>query len=147
MIQNIAATFSSKVLNLLHFLQFFALSGFPCPSLMNPSDHFLRTINKDFDKVSTSHDLKRHLHNPASFSLILIQHLKSCSLHTHFPTHVHSVHQDIEEGLDGEKMTTAQAIDTLVNSYKSSAYMEKVTRQIAEIREIVSHTLHTALHS
>ncbi|RCV12085.1 hypothetical protein SETIT_2G240500v2 [Setaria italica] len=73
--------------------QFFALSGFPCPSLMNPSDHFLRTINKDFDK-------------------------------------------DIEEGLDGEKMTTAQAIDTLVNSYKSSAYMEKVTRQIAEIREI-----------
>ncbi|KAF8694740.1 hypothetical protein HU200_037826 [Digitaria exilis] len=73
--------------------QFFALSGFPCPSLMNPSDHFLRTINKDFDK-------------------------------------------DIEEGMDGEKMTTAQAIDTLVNSYKSSAYMEKVTRQIADIREI-----------
>ncbi|CAN6211009.1 unnamed protein product [Urochloa humidicola] len=73
--------------------QFFALSGFPCPSLMNPSDHFLRTINKDFDK-------------------------------------------DIEEGMNGEKMTTAQAIDTLVNSYKSSAYMEKVTREIADIREI-----------
>ncbi|RLM84561.1 ABC transporter G family member 11 [Panicum miliaceum] len=73
--------------------QFFALSGFPCPSLMNPSDHFLRTINKDFDK-------------------------------------------DIEEGMNGEKITTAQAIDTLVNSYKSSAYMEKVTRQIADIREI-----------
>ncbi|CAL5063918.1 unnamed protein product [Urochloa decumbens] len=73
--------------------QFFALSGFPCPSLMNPSDHFLRTINKDFDK-------------------------------------------DIEEGINGEKMTTAEAIDTLVNSYKSSVYMEKVTRQIADIREI-----------
>ncbi|CAD6218859.1 unnamed protein product [Miscanthus lutarioriparius] len=73
--------------------QFFALSGFPCPSLMNPSDHFLRTINKDFDK-------------------------------------------DIEEGLNGEiKMTTAEAIDTLVSSYKASAYMEKVTRQIADIRE------------
>ncbi|GJM95834.1 hypothetical protein PR202_ga12612 [Eleusine coracana subsp. coracana] len=50
--------------------QFFALSGFPCPSLMNPSDHFLRTINKDFDN-------------------------------------------DIEEGLGGEKTTTAQAIDVL----------------------------------
>ncbi|XP_062193257.1 ABC transporter G family member 1-like [Phragmites australis] len=72
--------------------QFFALSGFPCPSLMNPSDHFLRTINKDFDK-------------------------------------------DIEEGLNGVKMTTAQAIDVLVSSYKSSVHMEKVTRQIADIRE------------
>ncbi|KAL6844668.1 hypothetical protein ACP4OV_025327 [Aristida adscensionis] len=75
-----------------HTAQFFALSGFPCPSLMNPSDHFLRTINKDFDK-------------------------------------------DIEEGLNEEKMTTAQAIDTLVSSYKSSAHLEKVMRQIADIRE------------
>ncbi|KAL5201023.1 hypothetical protein ABZP36_035377 [Zizania latifolia] len=71
--------------------QFFALSGFPCPTLMNPSDHFLRTINKDFDK-------------------------------------------DIEEGIDGKSMTTAQAIDTLVSSYKSSAHLEKVTRQIQDIR-------------
>ncbi|KAJ4724608.1 ABC transporter G family member 11-like [Melia azedarach] len=30
--------------------QFFASSGFPCPSLRNPSDHYLRTINKDFDE-------------------------------------------------------------------------------------------------
>ncbi|XWS33351.1 hypothetical protein CRYUN_Cryun22dG0074300 [Craigia yunnanensis] len=29
--------------------QFFASNGFPCPSLRNPSDHYLRTINKDFD--------------------------------------------------------------------------------------------------
>jgi len=56
--------------------------------------------------------------------------------------HLHT--QDIEEGMNGEKMTTAQAIDTLVNSYKSSAYMDKVTRQIAEIREVVSHTSHSA---
>uniref|UniRef100_A0ACD5XSW6 Uncharacterized protein n=1 Tax=Avena sativa TaxID=4498 RepID=A0ACD5XSW6_AVESA len=71
--------------------QFFALSGFPCPSLMNPSDYFLRTINKDFDN-------------------------------------------DIEEGLGGKKTTTAQAIDALANAYKSSVHMEKVTRQIADIR-------------
>ncbi|KAI3675839.1 hypothetical protein L1987_85435 [Smallanthus sonchifolius] len=30
--------------------QFFTLNGFPCPNFQNPSDHFLRTINKDFDE-------------------------------------------------------------------------------------------------
>ncbi|XP_058184900.1 ABC transporter G family member 1-like [Rhododendron vialii] len=28
--------------------EFFGLNGFPCPPLRNPSDHYLRTINKDF---------------------------------------------------------------------------------------------------
>ncbi|XP_059313769.1 ABC transporter G family member 1 [Lycium ferocissimum] len=31
-------------------IEFFALSGYPCPTLQNPSDHFLRTINSDFDQ-------------------------------------------------------------------------------------------------
>ncbi|MED6141921.1 ATP-binding cassette sub- G member 1, partial [Stylosanthes scabra] len=30
--------------------QFFASSGFPCPTLHNPSDHYLRIINKDFEQ-------------------------------------------------------------------------------------------------
>ncbi|KAH9664541.1 hypothetical protein KPL70_020041 [Citrus sinensis] len=30
--------------------QLFASNGFPCPSLRNPSDHYLRTINKDFEE-------------------------------------------------------------------------------------------------
>ncbi|KAK3136485.1 hypothetical protein QOZ80_5BG0436190 [Eleusine coracana subsp. coracana] len=30
--------------------QLFTLNGFPCPPLRSPSDHFLRTINKDFDE-------------------------------------------------------------------------------------------------
>ncbi|XP_042494081.1 ABC transporter G family member 1-like [Macadamia integrifolia] len=30
--------------------EFFALNGFPCPTQRNPSDHYLKTINKDFDE-------------------------------------------------------------------------------------------------
>uniref|UniRef100_A0A3Q7FB92 ABC transporter domain-containing protein n=1 Tax=Solanum lycopersicum TaxID=4081 RepID=A0A3Q7FB92_SOLLC len=31
-------------------IEFFTRNGFPCPYLQNPSDHFLKTINKDFDE-------------------------------------------------------------------------------------------------
>ncbi|XP_061369448.1 ABC transporter G family member 11-like [Gastrolobium bilobum] len=34
--------------------EFFAQAGFPCPALRNPSDHFLRCINRDFDKVKAT---------------------------------------------------------------------------------------------
>nr|GLL43345.1 ABC transporter G family member 15-like [Ipomoea trifida] len=33
-------------------VEFFADSGFPCPSRRSPSDHFLRCINSDFDNVT-----------------------------------------------------------------------------------------------
>ncbi|XP_058096886.1 ABC transporter G family member 1-like [Magnolia sinica] len=71
--------------------EFFALNGFPCPSLRNPSDHFLRTINKDFDK-------------------------------------------DIEQG-PGTK-STAEAIDILVKSYKSSPTSKQVSQRVAQICKI-----------
>jgi hypothetical protein len=45
-------------------MQFFASKGFPCPTLRNPSDHYLRTINKDFDAVSTYIYLSRYLNYP-----------------------------------------------------------------------------------
>ncbi|KAL9261322.1 ABC transporter G family member 15-like protein [Drosera capensis] len=35
-------------------LEFFAQAGFPCPSRRNPSDHFLRCVNSDFDKVTAT---------------------------------------------------------------------------------------------
>ncbi|CAI0392507.1 unnamed protein product [Linum tenue] len=34
--------------------EFFAQAGFPCPALRNPSDHFLRCVNADFDKVKAT---------------------------------------------------------------------------------------------
>ncbi|KAL4592178.1 hypothetical protein LXL04_005164 [Taraxacum kok-saghyz] len=35
-------------------IEFFADSGFPCPIKRNPSDHFLRCINSDFDVVAAT---------------------------------------------------------------------------------------------
>ncbi|KDP22115.1 hypothetical protein JCGZ_25946 [Jatropha curcas] len=35
-------------------VEFFAEAGFPCPSRRNPSDHFLRCINSDFDTVTAT---------------------------------------------------------------------------------------------
>lgn len=35
-------------------IQFFAEAGVPCPSRRNPSDHFLRCINSDFDVVAAT---------------------------------------------------------------------------------------------
>ncbi|XP_057955499.1 ABC transporter G family member 12-like isoform X2 [Malania oleifera] len=35
-------------------VQFFTKAGFPCPSRRNPSDHFLRCVNSDFDVVTNT---------------------------------------------------------------------------------------------
>ncbi|BAT91171.1 hypothetical protein VIGAN_06248400 [Vigna angularis var. angularis] len=44
---------AQKATQLYFRMQFFAKAGFPCPSRRNPSDHFLRCINSDFDAVTT----------------------------------------------------------------------------------------------
>ncbi|KAK7819879.1 abc transporter g family member 11 [Quercus suber] len=69
--------------------EFFTLSGFPCPTQQNPSDHFLKTINKDFQ-------------------------------------------QDVEQGLAGA-MSTEEAIEILLSSYKLSERYKQVRKQVAEI--------------
>ncbi|XP_074305197.1 ABC transporter G family member 1-like [Silene latifolia] len=35
----------------------FALNGYPCPTMQNPSDHYLRTINKDFEDVEQGDEM------------------------------------------------------------------------------------------
>lgn len=40
------------VVNISRFLmKHFANAGFPCPIMQSPSDHFLRAINTDFDRI------------------------------------------------------------------------------------------------
>lgn len=41
-----------QVTNLtISLMQHFSNAGFPCPIMQSPSDHFLRAINTDFDRI------------------------------------------------------------------------------------------------
>lgn len=100
-------------------LQFFSSNGFPCPALRNPSDHYLRTINADFDTVNTSHDKPFLLRDDALY-----------------PSKTHYLfHQDVEQGHGG---STEEAISVLVKSYKSSEISQRVCLRAASIRDQVN---------
>ncbi|KAL1541906.1 ABC transporter G member 11 [Salvia divinorum] len=85
--------------------EFFAQAGFPCPALRNPSDHFLRCINSDFDKVKAT--------------------LKG-SMKMRFETNDDPV----------DRVTTAEAIRTLVLSYQKSQYYYSAREKIEEMSKI-----------
>ncbi|XP_063945340.1 ABC transporter G family member 11 [Daucus carota subsp. sativus] len=85
--------------------EFFAQAGFPCPALRNPSDHFLRCINSDFDKVKAS--------------------LKG-SMKLRF------------EGTDDplDKTTTAEAIRTLTEFYRTSQFSYLAREKVEEMSKL-----------
>lgn len=90
--------------------EFFALAGFPCPSLRNPSDHFLRCINSDFDKVKAT--------------------LKG-SMKLRF--------ERADDPL--ERITTSEAIRSLISFYTSSQYSYDAKARVEEISKVVSSAL------
>ncbi|KAJ0048485.1 hypothetical protein Pint_16565 [Pistacia integerrima] len=79
--------------------------GFPCPALRNPSDHFLRCINSDFDKVKAT--LKGSM--KLRFEL------------TDDPL---------------EKITTAEAIRSLIDYYRTSQYSYAANEKVDEISKV-----------
>ncbi|XP_074583387.1 ABC transporter G family member 15-like isoform X2 [Curcuma longa] len=87
--------------------QFFADVGFPCPRRRNPSDHFLRCINSDFDRVNAT--------------------IRG-SMRLHEETESHS------DPLS--TLATARIKVILIDEYRSSEYARRTQRQIQEIRKI-----------
>ncbi|KAL2461816.1 ABC transporter G family member 11 [Abeliophyllum distichum] len=85
--------------------EFFANAGFPCPPLRNPSDHFLRCINSDFDKVKAT--------------------LKG-SMKLRFESN--------DDPLD--KVTTSEAMRTLIDSFRSSQYSYSAKEKIEEMSKV-----------
>ncbi|GMH00027.1 hypothetical protein Nepgr_001866 [Nepenthes gracilis] len=87
-------------------VEFFAEAGYPCPSRRNPSDHFLRCINSDFDKINATF--------MGSYGKHEIQTLSDPLM----------------------RVQTAKIKATLVEKYRWSEYAIRVTAKIQEILSI-----------
>ncbi|WZZ64314.1 hypothetical protein YC2023_075684 [Brassica napus] len=94
--------------------KFFGETGFPCPSRRNPSDHFLRCVNSDFDGITATVVESRRIHD-SSFSL----------------------YQETSNTLDPlDNMPTAEIRTTLVRKFKCSEYAVASRARIQEITSI-----------
>ncbi|XP_010269756.1 PREDICTED: ABC transporter G family member 15-like [Nelumbo nucifera] len=104
-------------------VQFFAEAGFPCPSRRNPSDHFLRCINSDFDVVTAT---------LIGSQRILASRLAATML-------------EVEEGFQTQEITTSDPFrnlptseikGVLIQKYKCSKYAIRARKRIHEITHI-----------
>ncbi|XVF59010.1 hypothetical protein PTKIN_Ptkin07bG0239500 [Pterospermum kingtungense] len=76
---------------------FFATNGFPCPALRNPSDHYLRTINKDFDE-----DIEQGQEGINTEKVIdtVVKSYKSSQIYKHVEQHVIKISQQKRGSLE-----------------------------------------------
>ncbi|KAJ8485213.1 hypothetical protein OPV22_017698 [Ensete ventricosum] len=87
--------------------KFFAEVGFPCPSRRNPSDHFLRCINSDFDHVNATMKGSMNLHEEAESSIDPLS-----------------------------KLGTSEIKATLIHRYKCSEFAMATKKQIQDVSKI-----------
>ncbi|KAL5787721.1 hypothetical protein ACOSP7_004670 [Xanthoceras sorbifolium] len=112
--------------------QFFASNGFPCPTLQNPSDHFLKTINKDFDKDIEQGLADHETKIPAEEAInILIKSYKSSANYEQVRSEVAEIcKQTQERGVPQKKrshsrfLTQCQVLTrrSFVNMYRDPGY-------------------------
>ncbi|XP_076930162.1 ABC transporter G family member 12-like [Bidens hawaiensis] len=98
-------------------LKFFSDAGVPCPSRRNPSDHFLRCINSDFDKVNANLQGSQKLRDMKTISIThaLTAEIKAMLVHKYkcseYATAARIRIQEISsiEGLTVEAQSGSQA--------------------------------------
>ncbi len=143
------------------WLQHFAASGFPCPKLRNPADHFLRAVNSDFDRVKMGvqgsfkirvrrNDFKFHTHIIEADCLKIVWRLFSfllypplfllCFFYNTFFGIPTKLLQEIEaQRVDPlDKMMASQVVKILTDSYLNSHYYLLALSRMHEINKIVS---------
>ncbi|CAN0878378.1 ABC transporter G family member 1 [Linum grandiflorum] len=109
--------------------QFFSSNGFPCPTFRNPSDHYLQTINKDFDLDIENGD-GGSLNKTEEAIGVLVSSYKSSPIHQQTRQHVdYLCQQKIGGGLGkkgGEASMMTQSIvltkRSFVNMYRDLGY-------------------------
>ncbi|KAG1342344.1 ABC transporter G family member 11 [Cocos nucifera] len=146
--------------------EFFAQNGFPCPSLRNPSDHYLRTINKDFDEETVRGSCSQSKTTAEAIDILVKSYKLSnirqevervvsemhrlffaqngfpCpSLRNPSDHYLRTINKDFDEetvrGSCGQSKTTAEAIDILVKSYKLSNIRQEVERVVSEMHRLI----------
>lgn len=90
--------------------QFFSNAGFPCPPLRNPSDHYLLSVNSDFDDVYNTFEDET------------------------------SIEDDLEasSSVRGQRITAAEAVETLTQAFAASKEKQDVDSNIHVMSQLVS---------
>ncbi|XP_027355162.1 ABC transporter G family member 15-like [Abrus precatorius] len=104
-------------------VEFFARAGFPCPSRRNPSDHFLRCINSDFDAITTTVMATQRIHVYMPNNLFFQYHRFYRISVTGSPT----------------DLSTAAVKAKLIEKYRWSEHATIARERIKEISNIVGH--------
>ncbi|KAI9166215.1 hypothetical protein LWI28_028104 [Acer negundo] len=100
--------------------QFFASSGFPCPTLRNPSDHYLRTINKDFEE-----DIEQGFGSTSTEEVIniLVNSFKSSETYQEVQHHVSKLCQQKGKALEKKGSQASFITQSLVLTRRSFVNM------------------------
>uniref|UniRef100_A0A2P2KCR1 ATP-binding cassette transporter n=1 Tax=Rhizophora mucronata TaxID=61149 RepID=A0A2P2KCR1_RHIMU len=81
--------------------EFFAQAGFPCPALRNPSDHFLRCINSDFDKVKAtlkgSMKIRFEANDDPLEKVSTMEAIRTLTDYYHTSQYLHAAREKVEE--------------------------------------------------
>ncbi|KAF9607930.1 hypothetical protein IFM89_003744 [Coptis chinensis] len=106
--------------------EFFSLNGFPCPTMRNPSDHYLRTINKDFDPDIEQGYGKSITTEEAIYSLV--NSYKSSKIGQQLGEQIAEIHKKgggvLEKGSQASFITQSMVLTrrSFVNMYRDIGY-------------------------